>query len=67
MHIVIFTGGESPEPRLTESYFSCHKPDYVIAADSGLLTLERYKSHFGEQFFPDAILGDMDSLSAKKS
>lgn len=72
MHIVVFTGGECPEPRLTEQYFSSRRPDFVIAADSGLLSWERYNADFGGMFShggadisPDAILGDMDSLSGK--
>ena len=71
MHIVIFTGGDFPEPALTEAYFPQRKPDYVIAADSGILTFERYNGHFsgafGKNGNPDAILGDMDSLAAKNA
>lgn len=71
MHIVIFTGGECPAPAQTEAYFSHHKPDYVIAADSGILAFERYDRHFAGLFshdgMPDAILGDMDSLAEAHS
>ena len=69
MHLVILTGGESPEPSLTEAYFSARRSDFVIAADSGILAWEVYNAHFGGLFShngaPDAILGDMDSLSDK--
>lgn len=64
MHIVIFTGGESPAPVDAAPYFACRAPDFVIAADSGLVTLERYRECFGG-FAPDLILGDMDSLGDK--
>ena len=40
MHIVIFTGGESPEPEFTEKFFSwAESPSLTVAADSGLDTL----------------------------
>ena len=68
MHIVIFTGGDAPEPELTRTYFSSRHPDYVIAADSGLITYEVYADFFSPLFkkSPDAILGDMDSLADRK-
>lgn len=63
MHFVIFTGGESPGPAEAAPYFSRREPDFVIAADSGLVTLEQYARHFGGRFSPRLILGDMDSLA----
>lgn len=65
MHIVVFTGGESPEPEEVRAYFEAHEPDSVIAADSGLETAERYRAVLGERFAPSVILGDMDSLRDK--
>lgn len=62
MNIVIFTGGESPSPEVCLPFFERNRPDYVIAADSGLETLELYADFYGEDFSPDLILGDMDSL-----
>lgn len=64
MHIVIFTGGKSPAPQAAAAYFARRSVDFVIAADSGLETLERYRAFFGG-FAPNLILGDMDSLSDK--
>ncbi len=63
MHFVIFTGGESPAPAEAEPYFSRREPDFVIAADSGLVTMEQYARYFGSRFSPQLILGDMDSLA----
>ena len=65
MRVVIFTGGEYSPPELTKTYFSQHKADYCIAADSGLQTLERYNKFYGGIFEPSAIIGDMDSLTDK--
>ncbi len=65
MHSVIFTGGDYPAPELIKTYFSQHKADYVIAADSGLQTLELYNKFYGGIFEPSAIIGDMDSLTDK--
>ena len=65
MHVVIFTGGEYSPPELTKTYFSQYVPDFVIAADSGLQTLEQYNEFYGGSFVPDAIVGDMDSLADK--
>ena len=69
MHIVIFTGGEAPEADLTREYFSFRKADYVIAADSGLLTFGLYSNRMPDFFKsqPDAIIGDMDSLADKNA
>ena len=65
MHVVNFTGGEYSPPEQTKKYFSQYKADYVIAADSGLQTLELYNKFYGGIFEPSAIIGDMDSLSDK--
>lgn len=70
MQIVIFTGGIAPEPEKTVSYFkNTGSPDFVIAADSGLETLEKYsiffainESELNISFKPEFILGDMDSI-----
>ena len=65
MHVLIFTGGNAPFPQDTRFYFS-HAPkvDYVIAADSGLDTLEAFRLFYKDSydFSPDFIVGDMDSL-----
>ncbi len=72
MHIVVFTGGQAPEPFLTQNYFlkgnNSFAPDAVIAADSGLETLQRYAEYFTGKidFTPNYICGDMDSISDKK-
>ena len=42
MNIFIFTGGEAPSPETAKPFFEKCKPDYVIAADSGLETLDLY-------------------------
>ncbi|MCH5294796.1 MAG: thiamine diphosphokinase [Treponema sp.] len=65
MHILIFTGGMAPEPG-SASFFLKQAPeaDFIIAADSGLDTLEEYRKFYaGEHDFePDLILGDFDSI-----
>ncbi len=70
IHIVIFTGGLSPEPKITENFWKtsiASKPDFVIAADSGLEECLKYKKYFFDQydFNPSKILGDFDSLLKK--
>ena len=73
MQIIVFTGGEAPEPSEAAAYFKNilaegQKPDAVIAADSGLETLRAYQKHFEGlyDFAPSLILGDFDSISDKK-
>lgn len=62
MYIVIFTGGEYPEPSLASVFFNNSKNVYtVIAADSGLETAFLYQKEYN--FTVDLIIGDMDSLS----
>jgi thiamine pyrophosphokinase len=69
IHIVIFTGGAYPEPSITCSYWKTHDPGYVIAADSGLDTLQVYTRFFSgsTDFTPCRILGDFDSLADKNT
>lgn len=73
MQIIVFTGGEAPEPSEAAAYFKNiladgQKPDAVIAADSGLETLRAYQKHFEAlyDFAPSLVLGDFDSISDKK-
>ena len=67
MHIVIFTGGEAPAPNLAKAYFDVSpKHELVIAADSGLDTLDLYNTYSNKILFkPDYMLGDMDSIANK--
>ncbi len=56
-HICIFTGGNCPKKSNLEPFFAHYgRPNYIIAADSGL------KSAIEYGFSPDIVLGDMDSL-----
>lgn len=66
-HILIFTGGIFPNPALCRDFFSnVIKPDFVIAADSGLETCDSFIKIFKlADFAPDVILGDMDSIKNK--
>lgn len=60
VHIVIFTGGLSPEYEKTRLFWKTHpQADYVIAADSGLETCAAFA------FSPCVILGDFDSIKDK--
>ncbi len=66
MQIVIFTGGDFPHPDLEREFFHSNKPDFVIAADSGLSACEKYIGYFKDASFePDVILGDWDSIEKK--
>ncbi|MCR5763278.1 MAG: thiamine diphosphokinase [Treponema sp.] len=63
--ILIFTGGKYTEPQNSIPYFNnLPQIDCVIAADSGLDTLEKYQEFYGGKLnlIPDFILGDMDSI-----
>ncbi|MCR5319329.1 MAG: hypothetical protein K6E22_13975 [Treponema sp.] len=66
---VVFVGGEAPRPEEAEAFFSGIRCiGSVIAADSGLDTLEGYLSFFGNtglDFSPNLIIGDMDSIRDK--
>ena len=65
-NVLIFTGGEYPNPDECP-YVSDNSFDFVLCADSGLDVFECYKKYFGEKKFycPDIIIGDMDSVSDK--
>ena len=62
MSILVFTGGDYPEPEKFITYFNESEDvvSFVIAADSGLDTAEIFSKKYG--FEIDAILGDMDSM-----
>lgn len=68
LHIVVFTGGISPDPEICSSFFEKFPaPDYVIGADSGIETLSAFKKFFKKlDFSPKTILGDMDSIKNKR-
>ena len=61
IHIAIFTGGIFPEPEETKNIWQNFPlPEYIIAADSGIDTLENYTKLF-PFFKPNKIVGDFDS------
>ena len=65
IHIAIFTGGFFPEPEETKNIWQNFPlPEYIIAADSGIDTLENYTKLF-PFFKPNKIVGDFDSISSK--
>lgn len=84
LHVVVFTGGEFPAPEKTRTFWesplafgAARKPDFVVAADSGIETLQIYRDYFSRadsvfrnaesraklDFSPDLIVGDFDSIS----
>lgn len=70
MHVVIFTGGEYTKPEQARIFFEgMEKPDFVIAADSGLVAAIDYSDFYSGKidFSPDVITGDMDSLKESVS
>lgn len=88
VHAVVFTGGEFPEPERTKDFWEsplvfgeARRPDFVVAADSGIDALRVYCDYFDISesnpraaetfrpkidFSPDLILGDFDSISDLK-
>lgn len=88
LHAVVFTGGEFPAPERTKDFWEsplvfgeARKPDFVVAADSGIEALRVYRDYFGFpespahaaegfrpkiDFSPNLILGDFDSISDPK-
>ena len=73
MKILVFTGGEAPKPEKARIFLknflgTQKKPDYVLAADSGLETLRDWQAHYKDEydFSPSLILGDFDSIKDKK-
>lgn len=88
VHAVVFTGGEFPAPEKTKDFWEsplvfgeARRPDFVVAADSGIDALRVYCDYFDISesnpraaetfrpridFSPDLILGDFDSISDLK-
>ena len=62
MNIVIFTGGESPSVDDARLFFKLNSADYIIAADSGLDSFERYFDAGLVNRKPDFLTGDFDSI-----
>ena len=62
MNIVIFTGGESPSVDDARLFFKMNSADYIIAADSGLDSFERYFDAGLVNRKPDFLTGDFDSI-----
>lgn len=63
IHIVIFTGGLFPEPEATKNIWqNLPSPEYIIAADSGIETLENYTKLY-PFFKPNVVIGDFDSIT----
>ncbi|MCQ2610124.1 MAG: hypothetical protein MJ169_00100 [Treponema sp.] len=64
--ILVFTGGLCAKPQDACTFFEGKNFDCVIAADSGLESLDEYNEFFNQaDFTPDYILGDMDSIQDK--
>lgn len=62
MNVLIFTGGEYPEPKATKFFFNSFHPDYIIAADSGLDAYVDYYENKIIERNPDYLVGDFDSI-----
>lgn len=59
---IIFTGGEAPQKdRVEQVMNTIFESSFIIAADSGLTTAEKYN------LTVDVLIGDMDSLPYKDS
>lgn len=67
LRFAIFTGGDAPESARIKNYFLKNKFDIVIAADSGLETLQTFSRELQKHILPDIILGDFDSMQNKKT
>ena len=55
-HAVVFTGGEFPAPERTRDFWEsplvfgeARKPDFVVAADSGIEALRAYRDYFSRE------------------
>lgn len=65
MTVLIFTGGESPDIDVVTPFFKNLQIEYLIAADSGLDTYEKYLNAKLINKTPDFLVGDFDSISDK--
>ncbi len=65
MNVLIFTGGNSAAIEKASLFFDGGwRPDYIVCADSGLETYEKYRMAFPEIICrdPDFLVGDFDSI-----
>lgn len=65
LHAVVFTGGEFPAPEKTKDFWEsplvfgeARRPDFVVAADSGIDALRVYCDYFG---FSDSVYRKAES------
>lgn len=65
LHAVVFTGGEFPAPEKTKDFWEsplvfgeARRPDFVVAADSGIAALRVYCDYFG---FSDSVYRKVES------
>lgn len=65
LHAVVFTGGEFPAPEKTKDFWEnplvfgeARRPDFVVAADSGIDALRVYCDYFG---FSDSVYRKVES------
>ena len=66
-NVFVFTGGISPKPSLAYKFLNNFgEPDFIIAADSGLESLDLFNRKLKKNYIPDVICGDMDSIKNKK-
>lgn len=66
MTVLIFTGGQAPDTEIAAPFFRNYKVDYIIAADSGLDTYEKYLEAGLVSKAPDYLVGDFDSVSDRR-
>lgn len=62
-NIFVFTGGISPKPSMAYKFLkTLGEPDFIIAADSGLESLDLFNLKLKKNYTPNVICGDMDSI-----
>ena len=66
MTVLIFTGCQAPDTEKTAPFFNNLAIDYIIAADSGLDTYEKFFDYGLVSKDPDFLVGDFDSVSDRK-